>query len=289
MNKPSNGGGGGHNSLRRRLLKVSGTVVLSALFPSAGQPASKHHRHRTPPQEMTAAKTLRKFEDSLPIPGAIVPSATLNGVPLYHVAMTRFREKLHRDLPPTVLWGYNGMFPGPTFEVRRGQPIAVKWETHLPGGHFLPIDTTIHGAEPNVPPVRSVVHLHGSKTMPDSDGYPEAWFTNGFRQTGPFFTNKIYHYPNDQQATALWYHDHALGITRLNVYAGLGGGVYLIRDHHEDSLGLPSGRYEIPLVIQDRFFSPDGSLLYPVVTPGDPDPRVPPIWIPEFFGDIRCP
>jgi len=62
--------------------------------------------------------------------------------------------------------------------------------------------------------VRTVVHLHGMKTMPDSDGYPEAWFTNGFRQTGPFFENKVYHYPNEQQATTLWYHDHALGITR---------------------------------------------------------------------------
>src|SRR5258706_4352695 len=83
----------------------------------------------------------------------------------------------------------------------------------------------------------------------------------------------------------LWYHGHALGITRLNVYAGLGGGQYHIRDDHEDSLGLPSGRYEIPLTIQDRYFNSDGSLLYPVQTPGDPDTRVPPVWIPEFFGD----
>jgi spore coat protein A len=134
--------------------------------------------------------------------------------------------------------------------------------------------------------VRTVVHLHGAKTMPNSDGYPEAWFTNGFAQTGPFFETKIYHYSNEQQATQLWYHDHALGITRLNNYSGLGGGQYLIRDSHEDSLGLPSGEFEVPLVIQDRFLNPDGSLLYPVLdNGGDPDPRVPPIWIPEFFGD----
>jgi len=170
--------------------------------------------------------------------------------------------------------------------VRRGQPINVKWENALPGTHFLPIDQTIHGAEPPTPAVRTVVHLHGMKSMPASDGYPEAWFTNGFAQTGPFFETKVYNYPNDQQATQLWYHDHALGITRLNNYAGLGGGQYLIRDSHEDSLGLPSGDFEVPLAIADRFLNPDGSLLYPVEdNGGDPDPRVPPVWIPEFFGD----
>jgi spore coat protein A, manganese oxidase len=294
MNTRSNGGGGGHNSLRRRLLKIggavgvggalSGTVVLSTLFPAKGHTASKHHR--TPPQYDTAVRWLRKFVDELPIPATLTSRATRGGVPFYEVEMRQFRKQLHRHLPPTTLWGYDGMYPAPTFEVRRGHPIAVRWQNNLPGHHFLPIDTTIHGAEPKFPPVRTVVHLHGQKTLPDSDGYPEAWFTNGFKQTGPYFTTQTYHYPNDQQATTLWYHDHALGVTRLNVYAGLGGGLYLIRDDHEDSLGLPRGEYEIPLVIQDRFFNSDGSLLYPVEdNGGDPDTRVPPVWIPEFFGD----
>jgi spore coat protein A, manganese oxidase len=287
------GNGSGHDEGRRRLLKiggavglggaVSGSVVLSALFPRAAKAKMGHH-HRTPPQDNTAARWLSKFVDELPVPEALTTNASLNGVPFYDVSMKRFEQKLHRDLPPTTLWGYNGQYPGPKFEVRRGNPIAVKWENNLPGTHFLPIDTTIHGAEPPTPTVRTVVHLHGSKTLPESDGYPESWFTNGFRQTGPTFTDRVYHYPNDQQATTLWYHDHALGITRLNVYAGLSG-FYILRDDHEDSLNLPKGDYEIPLVIQDRFFNSDGSLLYPVVTPGDPDPRVPPIWIPEFFGD----
>src|SRR5260370_17198838 len=105
---------------------------------------------------------------------------------------------------------------------------------------MFPIDNTLHGDEAGQPAVRTVVHLHGHKVMPESDGYPEAWFTNGFAQTGPFFSNPVYHYPNDQQATTLWYHDHALGITRLNVYAGLAGGFYLIRDDTDDSLNLPT-------------------------------------------------
>ncbi|HTQ74079.1 MAG TPA: multicopper oxidase [Burkholderiales bacterium] len=264
---------------------VGGTALLG-LFPRTGRTQARHH-HRTPVQTNTAAQRgLAKFVDPLPRAATISPVGTQNGVPFYDVKMQPATKKLHRDLPATALWTYNGQFPAPTFEVRRGKPVNVKWENQLPKTHFLPIDPTIHGAEPPTPTVRTVVHLHGSKTMPDSDGYPEAWFTNGFAQTGPFFETKVYHYPNEQQATQLWYHDHALGITRLNNYAGLGGGQYLIRDDHEDSLGLPSGDFEVPLAIQDRFLNPDGSLLYPVEdNGGDPDPRVPPIWIPEFFGD----
>jgi spore coat protein A len=209
----------------------------------------------------------------------------LNGEPLYRVTMGVFRQRLHRDLPRTTLWGYNEMYPGPTFEARRGQPINVLWQNDLPSRHMFPIDRTLHGDAPGQPEVRTVVHLHGHKVLPDSDGYPEAWFTAGFEQTGPFFQTRTYRYPNDQPATQLWYHDHALGATRLNNYAGLQG-VYLLRDDVEDALNLPSGAYEMPLVIQDRLFNPDGSLLYPVVDKGgDPDPRVPPVWIPEFFGD----
>src|SRR5215510_8552734 len=285
--------GNQHDSKRRRLLKaggalgvggtVGGGVFLTALFPPAALAQKKHHR--TPPQSGNA-KRLARFVDALPLVPTISTFQKLNGVPFFEVDMRPLFKQLHRDLPKTALWGYNGMYPPPTFDVRTGQPIAVKWTNSLPGTHFLPIDPTIHGAEPGTPAVRTVVHLHGSKSMPDSDGYPEAWFTNGFQQTGPFFETKVYHYPNEQQATTLWYHDHALGITRLNVYAGLAGGLYLLRDDHEDSLDLPSGRYEIPLVIQDRFFNRDGSLLYPVEdNGGDPDPRVPPVWIPEFFGD----
>jgi len=234
------------------------------------------------------APALKKYVSRLPIPATAQPQHIEGGVAHYRIEMTEFRRKVHPDLPPTTLWGYDGTWPGPTLETRSGRPVRVRWVNNLPNRHLLKnaCDTTIHGADMGEPHVRTVVHLHGANVWPDSDGYPEAWFTNGFRQTGPFFATQTYRYPNDQQATGLWYHDHALGITRLNVYAGLGGGNYFIRDDHEDSLGLPSGQYEIPLTIQDRFFNSDGSLLYPVEdNGGDPDPRVPPIWIPEFFGD----
>jgi len=291
----SNNDGNQHDPKRRRILKAGGvlsvggaaggSVFLTALFPQSARGDQKRH-HRTPPQSGNV-KTLAKFVDALPIVPTLAPSGKQNGMPFFQVDMRPLFKQLHRDLPKTMLWGYNGMYPPPTFDVRRGTPIAVKWTNNLPGTHFLPIDPQIHGAEPGVPTVRTVVHLHGSKTMPDSDGYPEAWFTNGFAQTGPFFVRQTYEYPNDQEAATLWYHDHALGITRLNVYAGLGGGFYLIRDDHEDSLGLPSGPYEVTLSIQDRFLNPDGSLLYPVAVddPVDQAQGVPAIWIPEFFGD----
>jgi spore coat protein A len=138
-------------------------------------------------------------------------------------------------------------------------------------------------------PVPLVTHLHGAVVRSDSDGGPEQWFTaNGlhgadYRTTKPTANNSaVYYYPNEQEATTLWYHDHALGITRLNVMSGLAG-FYLIRDLC-DTLAdrLPKGKYEIPLAIQDRAFNLDGSMWFSSV--GN-NPDVHPYWNPEFFGN----
>lgn len=224
-----------------------------------------------------------KFVDSLPIPSVIKPTGTYKGKPFYDVRMIETLHKFHRDIPITRVWGYNGLVPGPTFEAERYHPIYVKWTNNLPLKHFLPVDKTIHGAHHN-PEVRTVVHLHGSPSEPDSDGYPEAWFTRNFRQTGPSFVKQIYHYTNQDRAAGLWYHDHALGITRLNVYAGLAG-LYFVRDKEERSLSLPKGKFEIPLVVQDKSFNSDGSLFYPV-QPENPSPKLPyPSIVPAFLGN----
>src|SRR5262245_39711641 len=276
---------------RRRFLKMMGGAAALGAAPLSidvfGQTVATVGR----------AKELAKFVDPLPVMDTISPVGVLDRAPLYDVSMNEFRQKLHRDLPATTLWGYNGMYPGPTFETRSGKPIAVRWRNNLPERrHPLPVDPTLHGDEPPTPEVRTVVHLHGLKVTDDSDGFPEAWFTNprvfdqrNKNNKGAFFdtffqVNKgIYQYPNDQQACGLWYHDHSLGTTRLNIIRGLGGGHYYIRDDAEDALNLPSGRFEIPLTIQDRAFNADGSLFYPVQAPGDPE--IPPVWVPEFFGD----
>jgi spore coat protein A len=230
-------------------------------------------------QEALKPKLLTPYVDVLPVPEVIRPAA--HGKSVLQIWAREFHGKVHRDLPPTRLWGYNGMWPGPTIEVRRGQALSVKWANELPRKHFLPIDTSIHGSEEGVPEVRTVVHLHGAQVLPESDGYPEAWITPDGK-TGPTYDAAPSHYPNDQAATSLWYHDHALGITRLNVVAGLAG-VYLIRDDEEEALNLPAGAYEIPLLIQDRSFLADGSLWYPPAQNGTH-----PMWMQEYFGETIC-
>ncbi len=225
--------------------------------------------------------TVPKFVDELPIPPVIKFSRIVDGKLYYEVHMIESRHCFHKCFPKTTIWGYDGMYPGPTFEVVRDQSILVKWINDLPFKHFLPVDRTLHGAI-DTPEVRTVVHLHGANVSPDSDGSPEAWFTNYYALAGKQFERKVYEYTNHQQATTLWYHDHSLGTTRLNVYAGLAG-FYFIRDTLEEKLKLPMEEYEIPLMIQDKSFNKDGSLFYPEVPPF-PVPVRPSV-VPAFLGN----
>lgn len=192
----------------------------------------------------------------------------------------------------TTVWGYrtNGIktgYLGATVEARStlageaGKPVMVKYVNDLRDAsgrlltkHLLTVDPTLGGANMGEPEIRIVTHLHGGHVASAFDGHPEAWITNDpAAQTGlpadpvsgrparPNGNTVTYTYDNDQLAEQLWYHDHAMGITRLNVYAGLAAN-YLLRDSYEDSLNLPRGRYELPLVIQDKSFNQDGSLHY---------------------------
>ena len=264
-------------SLTRRGFLQNGS--LAAISLAVPQTLSQVPAAKSAPKFRTQlnASSLTPFVDALPIPEIAhpvdhrpSPADPAQKLPYYRVAMRPFETKIHRDMKPTRLWGYGGASPGPTFETRSGQGLLVEWVNELPDAHFLPIDHSIHGAEATKPDVRTVVHLHGAKAPPDSDGYPDNWYTSG--------KSAIYHYPNRQDAAMLWYHDHALGINRLNVFAGLLG-AFFVRDEFEDSLGLPSGKYEIPLVIYDRIFDLEGQLNYPISA----DPKKP--WVPEVFGD----
>jgi FtsP/CotA-like multicopper oxidase with cupredoxin domain len=144
-----------------------------------------------------------------------------------------------------------------------------------------------------------VTHLHGGHSDPDSDGDPEGFFIPTWSIKGAAWKFQKYMYPNDQPAATLWYHDHVMGITRLNVYAGLAG-FYLIRDDDDtgltdNPLGLPAQDYEKAYAIQDRMFKENGELFYPAY-PGEPsyddfitgtdwDMERPSV-LTEFFGDF---
>ena len=229
----------------------------------------------------------------------------------YTVFITEFKQQiLPPGFPETHVFGYEGIIedgssftstPGPTFEAHRGIPVNVQWVNNITNPHFLPVDPTLHWANPNnIPtpeppfltfppgyplaqsPVPVTTHLHGGEVRSDSDGGPDSWFTAGEAQTGPDFIKSRYTYPNQQQPTTLWYHAHAIGITRLNVFAGLAG-FYLLRDPNNDIEPLlPSGPYEVPIVIQDRSFNEDGSLLFPNV---GVNPDVHPYWVQDFIGN----
>src|SRR5690242_13490688 len=172
---------------------------------------------------------LAKFVDRLPIPPLAQPE-TASPQPRYHIDMRAIEHRVHRDLPAAQWWGYGGSVPGPTIEARSGQALQVAWINNLPNRHFLPIDHNLCGAEAGLPDVRAVVHVHGGRTPHDSDGYPEDWYLPG--------QSRVFHYPNQQDAAMLWYHDHAMGINRLNIYAGMAG-LFILRDDAEDALNLP--------------------------------------------------
>ena len=242
------------------------------------------------------ARRLRKFVDEMPRPRRV-------SGPTLDLAVTEFRQKLHADLPPTVLWGYDGSYPGPTIEAERGKPLRARFRNELQNQTLLaalPVDQTLHWADPlgakqgahshhgggprerYAGPVPLITHLHGGEVHAQSDGHPDAWYTPGFERKGAAFTGEWHDYPNAQPAATLWYHDHVMGATRITVYAGLAG-FYLLREPElERTLNLPAGDYEREIVIQDRSFDVKGQLRYP--QRGN-DPAVHPFWNPESFGD----
>lgn len=221
------------------------------------------------------AMKLASFVDPLPLPELQKPqgrrASIVHGASdalYYPVHIREVESKLHRDLPPSRLWGYGATSAPVLFEAEKNEGVLIDWINDLPSKHFLPLDPPMHGMEMD-PPTRAITHLHGARVPSISDGYPEDWFGPG--------KNKLCYYPNHQDATALWIHDHAMGVSRFNVFAGLMGW-YLLRDQVERNLNLPSGKYEIPLLIYDRSFDLEGQLFYP----NPPDEGA---WSQEFLGD----
>jgi spore coat protein A len=233
-----------------------------------------------------ARSLLTKYIQPLPLPGAGIVVATPSGMNQYAFTQREIARQLHPNLPPTLLWAYDdgsglggqaGSF-GMAVVAQSGTPLDISYTSNLPEIYpdWIPVDTRL---TPLGNHVRVMTHLHGAFVAGDSDGNP-AITPYGF---GPGDTQSV-DYPNEQPATLLWFHDHGLGATRLNVFAGLAG-AYLLRDQYDTGLepnpiGIPGGAYEIPLVIQDRQFNSDGRFFYPT---SDIEGA---IWIGEYFGDV---
>jgi spore coat protein A len=303
--------------------------------------------------------TIPKYSAPLVIP----PAMPTTSPGYYEIAVRQFQQQiLPIPFNPTTVWGYGSVnhpgtfnYPSFTIEARVDSLVKVKWinglvdanGNYLP--HLLPVDQTIHWANPMAGPrnqdshgmspspyagpVPMVVHVHGAHTTPESDGFAESWWLPaannlpaGIATRGSLWDQiadvpdeqgtATFQYPNDQPAGTIWYHDHTLGMTRVNVYAGPAG-FYLLRGGAYDlptgvlpgpapQLGDAAGTkyYEIPIAIQDRSFNADGSLFYPsnraffegldeteLLIPFIPDfgeggpSDVSPIWNPEFFGN----
>jgi FtsP/CotA-like multicopper oxidase with cupredoxin domain len=263
---------------RRELFKLGLLGGAAVLMPSARRSGMEllwaDDRPASPPT--------RPFIVELPIPPRAEPVASLSPAPtaaaniaggeaprpdhqrfaefapkkLYELHEVEALHSFHPDLPLQRIWGYNGIFPGPTFRAFYSEPILVRIHNDLPANHVgfgMPETST---------------HLHGGHTGSESDGFP-----NDFYASGLF---KDYHYPNllaggdpREADTTLWYHDHRLDFTAQNTYKGLVGFYDLYDDvtgldtgDETAGLRLPSGEFEVPLVFADKQFTRDGELFF---------------------------
>jgi len=234
------------------------------------------------------------------LPVAVPDTTTYPGSDYYEIELREYSEKMHSDLPATRMRGYvqvkNGAdvapihFLGPVIVATRDMPVRIKFTNKLPTGAggdlFLPVDTTVMGSGKapdgsNYPQNRATIHNHGNNTVWISDGTPHQWVTPAGEATAyPKGVSAVnvpdmpdpgpgaltFYYTNQQSARLMFYHDHAYGITRLNVMAGEAAG-YLITDQVEQDMingtnlsGVNPGLLKvlpgvgIPLVIQDRTF-----------------------------------
>lgn len=242
------------NITRRALLKRG--LLSSAGLVLAGGLASPVGLLRAAPS--IVSPWVEPFQAPLPIPPVLQPVSSDTTTDYYE--MTQKVGQAH-ILPGliTPIWGYNGIFPGPTIEARCGCRVVIRQMNELP----VPVST----------------HLHGGIVSPENDDDPTdliwpATSDQGARRrrqkdmqdTSLQSGMKDYIYLNNQSNATLWYHDHRMNFTGPQIYKGLAG-FYLLKDELEEQLPLPTGERDIPIMIVDRIFRTDGSLFYPSLDP----------------------
>jgi spore coat protein A len=245
---------------RRGVLRVAG---LAGLVAGTGAVAgcADGTKGQTGELIVSGASLPAPFTRPLAVPKVLAPVRTAGGADVYRVTARMAEAEILPGLRTRII-GYDGTFPGPTLETRSGRPVVVEHVNELP--------------------VPMVVHLHGGEVPAASDGFPTDLVLPGggpspsaghgahASMTDPradvVIGSRRYAYPMDQPGATLWYHDHRMDFTGPMVYRGLAG-FHLVRDDEEDALPLPRGDRELPLMIADRSFDPDGQLDYPARDP----------------------
>jgi len=198
-------------------------LLLSDRMPASGLPKPYELPWRVPP---------------------VAHGTTIGNTDVYNMHMEAVKANvLGPGRPATTIWGYAGTTPGPTIRVKRGRRVAVRHCQTLPATH-----------PDQLYPSTTSVHLHGSASLPQYDGY-----ASDVTAAGNF---KDYHYPNFQDARTLWYHDHGIHHTANNAYMGLAAQYHIVDDRVDQALNLPTGEYDLPLVVKDAMFAKNGELIY---------------------------
>jgi spore coat protein A, manganese oxidase len=209
---------------RSALERGMGSFAALCLLPAATRTAAI--------KTSAAAAAVDPYQVDLQVPPTLVPVSSTATEDRFELTIREGRaEIIPGELTP--VYGYDGIYPGPTIRARKGRTTVVRVTNGLT--------------------FNQNVHLHGGLVPANVDGHPMQLIAPG----GAF----TYTYPNTQDAASLWYHDHAHGLSARTMFYGLAG-FYLVEDDLEASLGLPSGNFDVPLVIQDRAFNADGSLRY---------------------------
>ncbi|MFG2515748.1 multicopper oxidase family protein [Streptomyces sp. NPDC048584] len=243
---------------RRRVLGFGAALVPAAAGVTDAAAVTGRRRPAGTGRQLTSAVPLpAPYTVPLPIPPVLARAGLSVGADRYEITQRQVTAEILPGVP-TTLWTYNGTYPGPTLESRRGRPVTVLHRNELP--------------------VPTTVHLHGGRTPAASDGYPtDLVLPDGWTEPAGAHTmhdpravtsrvTRAYTYPLDQRATLLWYHDHRMDYTAPAIWRGLTG-MHLVRDAVEDALDIPRGDRELALTIADRAFAADGELAYPALDP----------------------
>jgi FtsP/CotA-like multicopper oxidase with cupredoxin domain len=217
---------------------VGGVILGRQAVASADPPTPDPHAHAHPPADVPRGQTLSvaPFQTRMPVPPVAAPILQSTAGDVYEIKAVPARLELVPGLLTDTLT-YGGGWVGPVIRGRTGRPAKVTVRNAL-------------GVHTNV-------HLHGGHVKATDDGHPMDMILPGASRT--------YHYPNNQRGATLWYHDHVHGDEAEHVYRGLHG-FYLVDDPAEERLGLPTGSYDVPIMLTDVQIDSTGALIWGIPT-----------------------